>query len=102
VRSPAPEPQTTAQRRGHDIFMASRCSGCHTVAGTSAHGQVAPDLTHVASRRTVGAGTLPNTRDHLADWVRDPQASKPGNQMPANPLAAEELAALLAYLETLK
>ena len=102
LRGPAPEPQTAEQRRGHDVFMANRCSACHTVAGTPAHGQVAPDLTHVATRRSIGAGTLPNTREHLTDWVRDPQASKPGNQMPPNPLAADDVRALLSYLETLK
>jgi len=45
---------------------------------------------------------LPNTPEHLDAWVRDPQASKPGNQMPPNPLSRDDLHALLAYLETLK
>jgi cytochrome c oxidase subunit 2 len=95
-------PQTDQERRGRDVFMTARCSGCHTVNGTDAHGQIAPDLTHVASRSTVGSGTLPNTPQHLNAWVRDPQASKRGNQMPPNPLADADLAALLAYLETLR
>jgi cytochrome c oxidase subunit 2 len=82
--------------------MANRCAGCHTIRGTEARGQVAPDLTHMASRSTVGAGTLPNTPEHLEAWVRDPQASKPGNQMPPNPLAPDDLEALLAYLGTLR
>ena len=82
--------------------MANRCSTCHNVAGTAAHGQIAPDLTHLGTRRSIGAGTLPNTREHLGDWVRDSQASKPGNQMPPNPLAPDDLSALLSYLELLK
>jgi cytochrome c oxidase subunit 2 len=102
MRQAAPAPHTDAERRGHDLFMTRRCAACHTVAGTTAHGQVAPDLTHVATRRTIGAGTLPNTPAHLADWVRDPQASKPGNQMPPNPLSADEVGALLSYLQLLK
>ncbi len=102
MRQPAQAPDSSAERRGHDVFMANRCAGCHTVNGSGAHGQVAPDLTHVASRGTLGAGTLPNTREHMLAWVRDPQASKPGNQMPPNPLGAEDLDALLAYLESLK
>jgi cytochrome c oxidase subunit 2 len=102
LRAPAAAPQTEQQRRGHDVFMANRCSTCHTVVGTGAHGQIAPDLTHVASRRSIGAGTLPNTRDHLAAWIRDPQASKPGNQMPPNPLADADFDALVAYLESLR
>ncbi|HEU0052867.1 MAG TPA: c-type cytochrome, partial [Longimicrobium sp.] len=63
---------------------------------------VAPDLTHLASRRTLAAGTLPNTRGHLAGWVTDPQRIKPGTQMPANALPPADLRALLAYLESLR
>jgi cytochrome c oxidase subunit II len=102
MRQPARPPRSEAEQRGHDVFMNNRCAGCHTVQGTGAHGQVAPDLTHVATRSTIGAGTLPNTREHMQAWVRDPQASKPGNQMPPNPLSADDLQALLAYLDTLR
>jgi cytochrome c oxidase subunit 2 len=102
MRQPARAPQSDAERRGRDIFLTSRCAGCHTVRGTEAHGQVAPDLTHIASRSTVGAGTLPNTREHLASWISDPQASKPGNQMPATPFNPVDLEALVGYLETLR
>jgi cytochrome c oxidase subunit 2 len=102
MRQPARLPQNDAQARGRELFMTTRCAGCHTVNGDEAHGQVAPDLTHIAARRTLGAGTLPNTREHLAAWVRDPQASKPGNQMPANPVPDGDLDALLAYLELLR
>jgi cytochrome c oxidase subunit 2 len=102
LRQPARTPQGARERRGHDVFMANRCAGCHTIQGTEAHGQVAPDLTHIATRRTIGAGTLANTPDHLRAWIRDPQASKPGNQMPPNPVAAADLDALAAYLETLR
>jgi len=102
MRQPAPPPHSSVERRGRDLFIAYRCAGCHTVNGTDAHGQTAPDLTHLAARATIGAGTLPNTPEHRRAWVRDPQASKPGNQMPPNPLSADELDALLAYLETLR
>ena len=101
-RQPAAEPQTAAQQRGRAVFMNTRCASCHGIRGTEAHGQIAPDLTHVAARGTLGAGTLANTKEHLAAWIRDPQASKPGNQMPANPLPAEDIDALVAYLETLR
>ena len=102
LRRSAPEPETEEQRHGRDVFMANRCSTCHNVAGTAAHGQIAPDLTHLATRRSIGAGTLPNTREHLGDWVRDSQASKPGNQMPPNPLTPDDVRALISYLEILK
>lgn len=102
MRKPASPPQTDEQQRGHAVFMSRRCAGCHAITGTEAFGQVGPDLTHVGSRSTIGAGTLPNTREHMSEWVRNPQASKPGNQMPPNPLSEEEIRTLLAYLEFLK
>ncbi len=85
-----------------DIFMQGRCAACHAIRGTAAAGQIAPDLTHIATRSTLGAGTLPNTPENLAAWIQDPQRLKPGNQMPANPLQADDVRALVAYLETLR
>jgi cytochrome c oxidase subunit 2 len=75
---------------------------CHNVTGTSAGGRMGPDLTHLAGRRTIGAGTLANTRGNLAGWIVNPHAVKPWVRMPANPLPPDELNALLAYLETLR
>ena len=57
---------------------------------------------HFASRRTIAAGTLPNTRGNLAAWILDPQRIKPGANMPANALSPSDLDALLAYLQSLK
>jgi cytochrome c oxidase subunit II len=101
-RHPAPEPQTLEAQRGRDLFLATRCSGCHTIRGTSANGLLGPDLTHVGARMTVGSGTLPNERAHLRNWIADPQTPKPGNQMPANPFRDADLAALTSYLESLR
>jgi cytochrome c oxidase subunit 2 len=101
-RQPASEPESDELRRGRDVFMASKCSTCHRVRGTDASAQYGPDLTHVASRSTLAAGTLPNTREHLAQWVVNPQAPKPGNLMPPTPLAPDDLQALVAYLGTLR
>jgi cytochrome c oxidase subunit 2 len=75
---------------------------CHRIQGTNAGGAVGPDLTHIRSRQTIAAGTLENTRDNLAKWILDSQAIKPGNRMPPNPLNAEDLGALLDYLQSLK
>ena len=102
MRQPARDPQDPQPRKGRDVFMQARCAACHTIAGTDAAGQIAPDLTHVATRSTLGAGTLPNTAENLGVWIQDPQHVKPGNQMPANPLQADDLQALVAYLETLR
>ena len=101
-RRGAPPPQTDAQRRGHDVFMKGPCVMCHTIRGTSAGSRVGPDLTHVASRQTIAAGTLANTRGHRAGWIADSQSIKPGNRMPPNLVGGEDLQAVLAYLETLR
>jgi cytochrome c oxidase subunit II len=101
-RRAAIEPATAAQQRGRDVFLASQCVMCHTVRGTTAGSRVGPELTHIGSRMTLAAGTLPNTSDHLASWVRDPQAVKPGNRMPSTPLSSDDRTALLAYLRSLR
>lgn len=95
-------PTDTLAARGQEVFMAGRCVLCHAIAGTPAGSRVGPDLTHVASRRTLAAGTLPNTRGNLAAWITDPQGIKPGANMPPNALSPADLDALLAYLGTLK
>jgi cytochrome c oxidase subunit II len=102
MRQLASPPQGEQERRGREVFLTTKCAGCHTVNGTDAHGLVGPDLTHMATRSTIGAGTLPNTPEHMRAWVQDPQSSKPGNQMPSNPLSADDVQALVAYLGTLK
>jgi cytochrome c oxidase subunit 2 len=99
---PAPEPTDPQAQRGKQLFQSIQCAMCHTVQGTIAQAHNAPDLTHLASRRTIAAGTLPNTRANLASWIMDPQKHKPGTNMPSNPLSGEDLDALVAYLETLK
>lgn len=99
---PAAEPSDPVARRGRDVFMGAPCVLCHAIRGTPAQATNGPDLTHIASRRTIGAGTLPNTPGHLAGWIQDPQSIKPGNNMPVIPLDAADLQPLLTYLETLK
>jgi cytochrome c oxidase subunit 2 len=102
MRAPARDTSDATARRGRDVFMSARCAACHTIRGTDAAGSIAPDLTHIAARRTLGASTLPNTAEHLADWIRNPQHAKPGNQMPPNPLSDDDLHALVTYLGTLQ
>jgi cytochrome c oxidase subunit II len=101
-RLPAPPPATPEQQQGLDVVERGPCALCHTVRGTAAGGRTAPDLTHLAARSTIAAGTAPNTRESLAAWIADPQHLKPGAKMPATGLSADELEAVLAYLETLK
>ena len=83
-------------------FTRGGCADCHAIRGTRAHGDVGPDLTHVASRTTLAANTIPNTPQYLAEWIRDPQHFKPGNTMPNLRLSDADWRALAAYLERLR
>jgi cytochrome c oxidase subunit II len=95
------EPATDAAAAGEQVFMTSTCVGCHAIEGTPADAQVGPDLTHLADRRTLFAGTVPNTRENLAEIIVDPQAVKPGVAMPPTELTADELEDLMDYLQQL-
>jgi cytochrome c oxidase subunit 2 len=99
---PAKPPGDPAALEGRRAFQSAGCAFCHTVNGNGAGGRVGPDLTHFASRLTIGAGMLPNTRGFLAGWVVGAQHLKPGIQMPDVTLSGEELQAVLAYLEGLR
>jgi cytochrome c oxidase subunit 2 len=101
-REPALEPSTDEEKRGKDVFMQSTCVTCHAIRGTDAGSHVGPELTHVGSRLTLAAGTLPNARGHLAGWIANSQSIKPGNRMPPNALAAGDLQAVLAYVRSLR
>lgn len=86
--------------RGAQLFMAAGCAACHRIAGTEANGMVAPDLTFVGRRRTLGAGILPNNTGTMMAWIADSHAIKPGNRMPPySVLSAEELKQLAMFLE---
>jgi cytochrome c oxidase subunit 2 len=85
-----------------DALFDQKCGACHAIRGTGAQSRVGPDLTHLASRTSLAALALPNTRAHLVQWIRDPQSVKPGSQMPSVPLTNREIATLVRYLETLR
>jgi cytochrome c oxidase subunit 2 len=101
-RASPPPPSEPLAQRGQHVFMNTTCAMCHAIQGTDAGARRAPDLSHIASRRMLGAGELANDPAHLAAWISDPQAFKPGVNMPANPLATADMTALVAYLETLR
>ena len=98
----ATEPKSAEARSGKDVFLTRSCVMCHTIVGTLANSKAGPDLTHVASRGTIAAATLPFTRGALGAWIADPQAIKPGSKMPPSNLDPDELNAVIAYLEGLK
>jgi cytochrome c oxidase subunit 2 len=95
---PAPTNPEAAQG---SVLFAARCASCHTVSGTPAGGIVGPELSHLASRATLAAGTIPNDTEHLTAWIANPAEIKPGVHMPKVPLTAAELARVVAYLQSL-
>lgn len=101
-RHAAVQPQTALQREGAQILATTSCAGCHTVAGTAATGIIGPDLTHVGSRSTLAADTLPNTDAGMTEWLSATQRVKQGALMPQIDLSSAQVAALVAYLESLK
>jgi len=90
------------QKRGQQVFFATTCVMCHAISGTAAGSNIGPNLTHVGSRQMIGAATLDNTRDHLAQWIKDSQMFKPGNKMPQHNLSDADLQSLVEYLASLK
>lgn len=101
-QAPAVEPVTPQQVHGKDVFLSLPCVNCHAVTGVEAYATLGPDLTHVATRATLAAGTLINNHGNLAGWIANAPALKPGTAMPPNAMGAAELQDLLAYLENLK
>lgn len=98
----AASPSDALGKQGEALFRARGCALCHNISGTLAGGQLGPDLTHIASRTTIAAGTLPNTPATLGAWISDPQHIKPGNLMPKMSLQSDELIAIIHYLEQLE
>ncbi|TML09812.1 MAG: c-type cytochrome, partial [Actinobacteria bacterium] len=99
---PARKPATPQAREGERLFLNLPCSGCHMIRGTSADGTIGPDLTHLATRTTLAALTLPNKPPDLTHWIEDPQRYKPGSKMPGFSLTSSQRDALVAYLDGLK
>src|SRR3954467_5410473 len=98
----AQPPQDPEAQQGELVFRGRGCAVCHTITGTQAGGNLGPDLTHLASRRTIAAATLPLTPGNLAGWISDPQHIKPGNRMPPVQLDGRQLSALVRYLGSLQ
>ena len=99
-KAPAATAPGAEGQAGERLFASAGCAACHRIAGTPANGAAGPDLTYVGTRRTLGAGILPNNRGTLMGWIGNSQAIKPNNRMPPyTVLSSEELTALATYLE---
>lgn len=90
---PAAEPETEIAAEGQEVFQSADCGSCHTIRGTDASGDSAPDLTHLASRKL--------SVDDLHRWLSDPHDVREGTTMPDPNLSESEVDALVAYLESL-
>jgi cytochrome c oxidase subunit 2 len=97
-----PAEEDPAMQAGKAAFLAQSCVNCHRVRGTSAQGTFGPDLTHLAGRKTLAAGMIPNTPENLRAWVADPQEIKPGCLMPAFGLSESDRNQIVSYLSTLR
>lgn len=97
----APPPRSDEEVNDQNVFIV-KCGICHTVRGTRAGGSLGPDLSHLMSRTTIAAATLPNTPGYLSAWIADPQHVKPGNFMPRLEMSAGDLDHVRRFLETLQ
>jgi cytochrome c oxidase subunit II len=100
-KAPAPQSVTSTNAAAMQIYTTNACGGCHTIQGISS-GSVAPDLTHVGSRATLGAGVLANTPDNMTAWMKNPQQFKPGSLMPNFHFSDDQARQIAAFLEDLK
>jgi len=89
--------------QGKTVYGRSACIGCHAIQGVSS-GVIGPNLTHIGSRTTIASGLFPNDSSHLASWIADAPALKPGAIMTRMqpPLTDADIAALIAYLQSLR
>ena len=100
--TPASEnPDALLPQQSVQAMFESRCGACHTARGTAAGGIAGPDLTHFGSRATIAAGWMANTGGNLDAWLADPQAIKPGVEMPRVQLTPGERHRMVTWLEGL-
>jgi cytochrome c oxidase subunit 2 len=100
---PAQTPESALQRQGQRAFLSNGCGACHRVRGTEADGTVGPDLTHVGSRLSLAAGTLPGEVEAFQRWIGHTGEIKPDVKMPTfGMLPDDQLNAMAHYLSGLK
>jgi cytochrome c oxidase subunit II len=100
--APRTAPSSAQARAGETQFNSQACASCHAIRGTSANGQVGPDLTHVGERTSLAALAIPNRGADLLEWISDPQHVKPGNRMPQLNLTRRQFEQIATYVEGLK
>lgn len=96
------EPPGTPDTKAGLVAFERRCAACHAVRGTPAGGIFGPNLSHLMTRATLAAGTIPNDEGNLAAWIAHPQQLKPGTRMPQVQLSSNEMQSITMYLTSLK
>lgn len=96
-RGAGPVAQGDAQR-GRQLIERYGCVACHSVPGVPSYGaNVGPPLAKLAERGYL-AGVLPNTREELVRWLRDPPAVDPLTMMPNLGVTQADAVDIAAYL----
>ncbi len=101
-KQPAVQPTGQMAMEGEVLFQQKTCGNCHTISGTPAEGRIGPDLSHIASRKTILSGMMANKKDNLKKWLEDPQKVKKGSNMPDFLMSKKEVNLMVDYLEQLK
>jgi len=102
-RAPGSVPTSPLAVAGMQQFVGGACAMCHTVRGTIAGGRVAPDLTHIGSRKYIAANVYPNNNAYLEAWITHAQSLKPDSEMPnLTQFSGKQLQELVAYLRQLQ
>jgi cytochrome c oxidase subunit 2 len=99
---PARAPAGASAIAGAALFQDKTCGSCHRIRGSDAAGDVGPDLTHLASRKTLVAGMMMTDETNLLAWLTDPQKIKPGAHMPDFLFKEDSIHAIADYLSELK
>ncbi|WP_438754607.1 cytochrome c oxidase subunit II [Pararhizobium sp. O133] len=88
-----------AGTEGARLMKRHGCLGCHSLRGLEVAGGIAPDLTLLGARQSIGAGALANTPETIARFIRSPSSVKPGARMPDfDMLSAADIEAMARYL----
>jgi cytochrome c oxidase subunit 2 len=99
---PAAPPADPTAAQGAQLVQTRGCAGCHSIGGTAAQARVGPDLTHFASRGYFAGAMFERTDANLRAWLANPPGVKPGATMPNLGLNADDITAIIAYLDSLQ
>lgn len=100
-REPPPALAGADPARGRALMDAYGCGSCHVIPGVRGTQRVAGPPLDGWARRAFIAGALPNSPEHLARWIADPQAVEPGTAMPDVGATPDDARDMAAYLFTL-